>query len=133
MTLNERLDKAAQLRSRGYNCAQSVIMCFEDITSLPEETSARISAALGTGVATCREICGVANAIAITIGTRHSADPSAKVPAAKEAHGVIERFAACNNNLLACRDLKGQPGCRSCNELVALGVELLDDHFRNNP
>lgn len=130
-TLEERLDTSRRLRKEGYNCAQSVIMVFDDVTGLDRATAAKISSALGSGVAGCGEICGVANAIALTIGMLHGSEPSDKISALKEARPLIDEFARSNGGCLACRDLKGKKDIAPCDELVFRGVEILDRHFRN--
>lgn len=127
MTKEERIEKANALRAQGYNCAQAVLMCFEDKTGIPENLAASLSSALGSGVAATGEICGVANAIAIAVGATYDAAPENKAKASKEAREVVDRFACENGNCLRCVDLKGKG--RTCNALVAQGVELLHNHF----
>ncbi|MCM1377831.1 MAG: C-GCAxxG-C-C family protein [Clostridium sp.] len=130
-TTEERLEKCRALRREGYNCAQSVIMCFDDITGLPKEVAAKISSALGSGVAGCRQICGVANAMAMTIGMTHGEDAASKVAAVKEARPLLDEFSAACHGRFNCCDLKGKEDILPCDDLVALGVGILDCHFRN--
>lgn len=130
ITLEERLAKAAELRRRGYNCAQSVVMAFGDITGLDEAMAAKMTSALGTGVAATREICGVANGMAIVIGMTHGAEPMEKVAAAREANPVLRAFAEANDGRIRCAELKVPGAIRPCDELVLQGVEMLDRHFR---
>lgn len=127
MTREQRIELAARLRRQGYNCAQAVLMCFEHETGIPAPLAASLTSALGTGVAATGEICGVANAIAIAVGSTYGPEPENKVAAAREAREVVGRFACANDNCLRCVDLKGRH--RSCNDLVAQGVDLLDSHF----
>lgn len=124
-----RIKKAHELRDKGYNCAQAVLMCFEEETGIPESMAASLSSALGSGVAATGEVCGVANAIAIAIavGATYSPEPENKAKASKEAREVVNEFACANGNCLRCVDLKGKH--RSCNDLVAQGVEMLHNHF----
>lgn len=128
-SLDERISQALDLRRQGYNCVQSVIMVFDDITGLDHEIAAKITSAMGSGVAGTRNICGVANAIALTIGMLHGSDPGSKAAASAEARPLIEKFQQLNDNRIQCRDLKGVQGIRPCNELVAQGVEILHNHF----
>lgn len=124
---DKRIEKACRLRAQGYNCAQAVLMCFDDVTGIPENLAASMTSALGSGVAATGEICGVANAIAIAVGSTYGPEPEHKLAAAKEARKVVSAFAGENGNCLRCVELKGLK--RSCNDLVAQGVELLADHF----
>lgn len=132
MTLEERKEKALDLRRRGYNCAQTVILCFNDLLPLDEPMLARLSSALGTGVAASREICGVANGIAIVIGMRHGAEPSEKVAASREAYPLIEAFRNRNCGRVRCSELKdaqAKCGAVPCNDLILQGIEILHEHL----
>lgn len=129
MNIEERIERMNELRRQGYNCAQSTLMVFGDITGLDEKQAAVMTSALGAGVAGCGSICGVANAIAIAVGLTHGSEPSEKVAAAKEARPLVEAFAADNGGRLDCRDLKTPGNVRSCNELVEQGVRILHNHF----
>lgn len=129
MTLEERKEKALELRRKGYNCAQSVLMAFPDITGLDDASAAKICNALGSGVAATGEICGVPNAMAITIGMTLTDAPEDKVKAMKITKPLIEEFAASNQNRIRCADLKGKEGIRPCNDLILQGIEILHNHF----
>lgn len=128
-TLEDRTEHARQLRRQGYNCAQSVILCFDDITGLDCHLIASVTSALGTGVAGNGRICGVANAIALTVGATHGSEPSEKITATKEARPLIIEFAEGNDGRLDCRELKAPGNIRPCDELVVQGVEILHRHF----
>lgn len=130
MTLQERIDKAMELRRQGYNCAQAVIMVFPDLTGLEPELAARITSALGTGVGGQREMCGAANAMALCVGMRHGARPEDKTAAMKDAGSLCERFRTENEGRINCRDLKGQPGIRPCNDLIARAIGILHESMQ---
>lgn len=130
MTLQERIDKAMELRRQGYNCAQAVIMVFPDMTGLDAETAARITSALGSGVGGQKEMCGVANAMAMCVGMRHGAAPEDKVAAMKDAGELCQVFREGNDGRINCRDLKGQEGIRPCNALIAQAIEILHNSMQ---
>lgn len=127
MEIKDRVERAGQLRAEGYNCAQAVLMCFEDVTGISEDMAASLTSALGAGVAATGEICGVANAMAIAVGATYGPEAINKAKASREAKEVVEKFACENGNCLRCVELKGKH--RSCNALVAQGVEILSHHF----
>lgn len=129
MDKQQRIDKARALRAEGYNCAQAVLMCFDDITGIDDNMAASLTSALGSGVAATGEICGVANAMALAVGATYGPEAQNKARASKEAREAVNAFACANGNCLRCVELKGKH--RSCNDLVAQGVELLHDHFEN--
>lgn len=129
MKLEDRISKMHECRKCGRNCAQAVLMAFPDITGLSDETAAKITNALGSGVAATQEICGVPNAIAIAIGMTHSDTPADKAVSSKEARGLIDKFAALNGERLTCRDLKDNHDSKPCNLLIEEGIIILHDHF----
>lgn len=129
MELENRLAKMQECRKCGRNCAQAVIMAFPDLTGLSDDMAARITNALGSGVAATQEICGVPNAIAIAIGMTHSSAPAEKAASSKEAHALIDKFASMNQGRLTCKDLKGKNDPKPCDLLIEEGVRILHDHF----
>ncbi len=130
MTLQQRIDKAMDLRAKGYNCAQSVIMVFDDKIPMDSSMATRVCAALGSGIG-IGELCGVANAMAIAVGTGFSDAPEDKVPAMKSAKCLLQEFASENKGHLRCADLKGKEGIKPCNELIAQGIKILHDYYEN--
>ena len=50
--------KAKEYFEQGYNCAQAVMLAFEDETGIPSETAAKLSSSFGGGMARLREVCG---------------------------------------------------------------------------
>ncbi len=126
MTTQQRIDKALDLRKQGYNCAQSVMMAFTDVTGIDDDMAAKMTASLGAGV-TAGEICGVANAMAIAQGfitNDASGDGKKKVmPATKK---LLADFSAPFNGCLTCRELKGKCG-KSCEELIAAGIKIFEE------
>ena len=48
----ERIKKANACHDRGFNCSQSVLAAFADVTGLSEEESFRIAAGFGRGAGT---------------------------------------------------------------------------------
>ncbi|MBR4722027.1 MAG: C-GCAxxG-C-C family protein, partial [Muribaculaceae bacterium] len=51
LTLQQRIERARRLHREGYNCAQCVVMVFDDVTGLDETNAAEIAAAMGAGMA----------------------------------------------------------------------------------
>lgn len=129
ISLESRIEKMLYLRRKGYNCAQSLILCFPDITDLDDDIAAKLSSALGTGVGGTREICGAVNAMAIVEGFRHGSSPEEKVIAMKEAGELCRIFAEDNSGRLRCADLKGKEGIRPCNDLIAQAIVLLHNKY----
>lgn len=132
LSLEERLEIASDFRKAGYNCAQSVLMAFPDITGLDNSTAARASAALGSGVAGLGDMCGVVTGMGIAVGMTGGDSPADKVKAAALTKRLAEIFASHTSGRLCCRDLKKQPQAISCNDLVALGVRILHQELTHS-
>ena len=54
----KRAERAKKLFETGFNCSQSVVVCFADVLGLSETAAAKLSAGLGGGVGRQREVCG---------------------------------------------------------------------------
>ncbi len=130
MTLEERKNISRNLRLQGYNCAQSVLLAFEDKTGMDAATAAKISSGLGSGFGT-GEICGVISGMALAQGMTQDADPKSKMKSAKTAASLAREFANLNQGRMRCCELKGKEGIRPCNELVEQGVEILHNYFES--
>ncbi len=133
-SLEERKLRALELRAAGCSCATAVLMSFDDVTGLPEETALSVTNGLGTGIAGTREICGAATAMAIVEGFLHPASPKEKAKVATDARNLIVKFSESNNGYLRCADLKSRQinkEIRPCNDLVLECVELLHNRIAN--
>ena len=113
--------KAASIRAQGYNCAQTVLMTFAPYLGLDEAMAAKLTAGLGSGAGASGELCGVANAMAIIAGLPGGAEAQDKAEANKKAAELLREFKN-ENGALRCADLKGQPGVKPCNLLIAGGI-----------
>lgn len=73
---------AGELFAQGYNCAQSVLLAFEDITGLDRETAARVASSFGGGIGGSGEVCGALTgalmALGLVVGNTDPADKAAK-------------------------------------------------------
>lgn len=119
MTIDQRLQKAEEMRRTGANCSQCVLGAFPDITGLDEATARRVAQGLGGGVGASGDLCGVVSAMAMLQGFRTTEKPKtySAVRALKD-----EFTGACGSCL--CRELKGKPGALSCDELIRRGITI---------
>lgn len=117
------------MRAQGCNCAQATLAPFADELGIDAQTLRAMTAALGSGVASTGEICGVPNAIAIARGIACSAKGLTKQQTSADARRYADCFSERNEGLLRCRDLKGRPGCATCNQLIEQGIEILHESF----
>lgn len=124
MYLNERVACAAGLHKEGYNCAQSVLLSFSDLTGLARATASRMAMGLGGGVGGQGQVCGVVLGMSLVLGLLRGDDPAGKGAAYAEVRELTRRFREKNDGHWLCRDLKVQ-GRRPCDDLIADGVEIL--------
>ena len=137
---------AEELFRKGYNCSQSVLMAFGDITGLDEDTAAKIASSFGGGIGRMREVCGAVSGAAMVLGlVRGYSDPDDRE--AKKAHYALvrafaDRFRELNGSII-CRELLagvdtipgGDPEARThayykkrpCPDLVRQAAEILDE------
>lgn len=124
MTLEQRISKALELRSQGYNCAQTVALAFDDIAGLDSQAITLACMSFGAGVS-CGEICGAASGMALVAGSRLPASPASKIEAMKITVPLMKRFSQENGNRIRCADLKGKENARSCNDLICHAIKIL--------
>ena len=137
---------AEQLFREGYNCAQSVLIAFGDLTGIEKDTAARLASSFGGGLGRLREVCGAVSGAAMVLGLICGyADPTDSE--AKKAHyALVQDFAARfkeKNGSIICRELlRGVPDAggsipeartaeyykkRPCPALVRQAAEILDE------
>ena len=145
----ERKEQAQEYFKKGYNCAQSVVMAFHDLTGLTEEESARLASSFGGGLGRMREVCGAVSGMAIVAGILYGYDDP-KVPGAVGAHyALVQRLAGEfreRNGSIVCRELLGGTAAtspapeartaeyykkRPCVDLVGDAAEILDEYIRS--
>lgn len=67
--MTERMKKAWEFQNMNFNCAQSVLAAFHDVTGLNDETAKRIAGGLGAGFGGSREeACGALSGAILVLG-----------------------------------------------------------------
>lgn len=101
-------ERAEQNFRNGYNCAQSVLLAFGDVTGLDEHTAAMLSSSFGGGLGRLRELCGVVSGAAMVLGlVKGYADPGdreGKKAQYRRVQEFAERFRDKNGSII-CREL----------------------------
>ena len=103
----QRCILANEYHKKGFNCAQSVLAAFSDLTGLTEEQSFAITGGFGGGVGT-GELCGAICGAVMTLGLLTPVDPGDPVGSKKRTQmrgkelqkRFSEKFGA-----LRCREL----------------------------
>ena len=103
----ERMERANSYHDRGFNCSQSVLAAFTDVTGLSEEESFRVAAGFGRGAGT-GELCGALSGAIMVLSMATAMDPTDPVTGKKQAVArskeLQKRFSERFSHL-RCREL----------------------------
>jgi C_GCAxxG_C_C family probable redox protein len=111
INLEERVAKARRLfKEEGYNCCQAVVMAYNDVFGIDDDTAAALSSGFGGGMGRMREVCGSVSGMVMLAGLIAPAcDPSVKVDRTRNyalVQEVAGEFKALNGSIV-CRELLG--------------------------
>ena len=110
VNIDERVERARGYFLEGYNCAQAVVMAYDDVMAMDVATLARITAPFGGGMGRMREVCGTVSGMAFVAGAiAPSADPK-NLEERKNNYALVQVFADAfrrENGDIVCRRLLG--------------------------
>ena len=127
MTLNERAEKAVELKASGmYNCAQSVTVALADQTKLSEEELRQISAGFCAGMGNLEATCGALIGAGMIAGLK--TEGKGTLAMTKQIQEEFGRRCGA----IKCKELKtvtdGKPLC-PCEECVRNAVLIYGEQF----
>ena len=156
INLEERVAKAKRLfKEEGYNCCQAVVMAYNDVFGIDDDTAAALSSGFGGGMGRMREVCGSVSGMVMLAGLiAPAADPSVKVDRTRNyalVQQMAEEFKALNGSIV-CKELlglvpmgSGAAACkespepsdrtpeyyqkRPCEELVGISARIVGKHL----
>ena len=70
-----RCELAHEYHKKGFNCCQSVVAAFHDVTGLSEQESFNVASGFGSGAGT-GELCGALVGGIMTLNLLHPTDPA---------------------------------------------------------
>ena len=126
-TLEERIDKARELRKSGYNCAQCVTMVFDDMADVPIDVLERVAGGFGTGFGGAGHVCGAVSGMTMLDGLTGFRNPADKPAVYGQVRCDLEAFGALNGSVI-CRELK-QPGRKPCMDLIADAITIMHNRL----
>ncbi len=133
--VQERVERAQNYFKAGYNCAQAVVMAFDDVMQMSPEALARLAASFGGGMGRMREVCGTVSGMAFLAGAiKPSADPS-NLEERKENYALVQKFADSfrqENGDIVCRRLLGLEPMAERAE-TAMPSERTAEYYRKRP
>ena len=111
INIEERVEKAKCLfKEGGYNCCQAVVLAYNDVFGISDETAAALSSGFGGGMGRMREVCGSVSGMVLLAGLlKPASDPSDKV-ARTANYALVQEVAAdfkALNGSIVCRELLG--------------------------
>ena len=111
--MSKRVERAQELFSKGYNCAQAVVGAYCDLFGMDEETGLRASAGMGGGMGRLREVCGTCTGMFFLAGLAKG-DPKDTSPAARAVcYAAVQDMAKAfreKNGSIVCKELLGVDG-----------------------
>ena len=135
INVDERVERAQNFFKAGYNCAQAVVMAFDDVMGLSAEELARLAAPFGGGMGRMREVCGTVSGMAFLAGAiKPSSDPS-NLEERKENYALVQAFAdkfCVENGDIVCRRLLGLEPIVERNE-TPMPSERTAEYYRKRP
>ena len=136
----------------GYNCAQSVVLAFEDLVPVDKSTLSKMASSFGAGMGRLREVCGSVSGMFMIAGILYGFDEPVTGTAKTEHYALIQELARRfekKNGSIVCRELLGLdvrhdspvPEARTdeyykkrpCVELVGDAAEILDAYLKEHP
>lgn len=130
---------------KGYNCAQSVLLAFDEETGLDDTDAARLASSFGGGIGRLREVCGAFSGLCMALGMIRGYDDPADAEGKKAQYQTIQKLAGQfrdANGSIVCRELlglteksseptpekrtEGYYHKRPCGDLVAFAAGILD-------
>lgn len=111
INIEERVAKAKRLfKEDGYNCCQAVVLAYNDVFSVDDDTAAAVSSGFGGGMGRMREVCGSVSGMVMLAGLMAPAsDPSIKVDRTRNyalVQEMAEDFRKLNGSIV-CKELLG--------------------------
>ena len=111
INIEERVAKAKRLfKEGGFNCCQAVVLAYNDVFNLDEQTAAAISSGFGGGMGRMREVCGAVSGMVMLAGMiRPASDPSIKDWRTAN-YALVQKMAGefrAMNGSIVCKELLG--------------------------
>ena len=143
----DRIERAANLFTQGYNCSQSVAIAFSDLTGLDVESSAKLASSFGAGMGCLREVCGAVSGMFLVLGILYGYSDPEDVQGKREHYAAVQQLAEKfreEAGSIVCREIlknqavKPTPSLRTeayyakrpCARMVMLAASILDSYIR---
>ncbi len=142
--------KAAELFISGYNCAQTIVVAFGDVTGLEPDFSARLSSSFGGGMGRMREVCGAVSGMLTVAGLLYGYSVPGDDTVKKEHYALVQELSRQfreEAGSIVCREILKDPPAdpaptprtaefyrvRPCTRMVMLAARILDRYIEEHP
>ena len=133
--IDKRVARAVGYFKSGYNCAQAVVMAFDDVMGLDIDHLARLVAPFGGGMGRMREVCGTVSGMAFVAGAICPSQNPQNLDERKANYALVQRFAdefRRENGDIVCRRLLGLEPMVERAE-TAMPSERTAEYYRKRP
>lgn len=143
--MNEKRIAAIQAFESGFNCAQSVVMAYQEELGFDENQAMQMAVGFGGGMGRLQEKCGAVTGAFMVLGMFSSLEHTDNLSRKNRSYGLIQqfdqRFTAIHQTtqcrqLLNC-DLRTDDGHafavdnklfqKICQKCIADAIDLVDD------
>ena len=108
--MTTRKEKAMQSFLDGYNCAQCMMLAFEDLLTIDTEMALKIASPFGGGMGRLREVCGSVSGMFMVLGYvkgySQPEDYEGKKILYEQIQELARRYEEANGSII-CRELLG--------------------------
>ena len=129
----QKHEYAAELHTRGCNCAQSVACAFAEELGMDTETVMKIAEGFGLGCGGMQSMCGALSGAIMVAGAK-TADGNIEAPKTKKnTYAIAKKLCDAFEKecgALLCRDLKGTDTGKvlmPCPKCIEIGVRLAEE------
>ncbi len=130
--MSKYLEKALELHSMGYNCAQAVACAFADKTDIDDVVLYKLSEGFGAGMGNRNNVCGALSGAVMLAGLVESTgdiNKPSKADTYKKSGEIAEIFEE-KCGAVACCDIKGLKTGKptvSCDECIRVAVKAVEE------
>jgi len=144
-------DRAEQLFTQGYNCAQAVFGAFSEDVRLPLDIMMKLSSSFGGGMGRLREVCGACSGLFMAAGLLYGYAGPEEGAVKSEHYARIRELAAqfeAVHGSIVCREILGRRAevggspekrteeyyaVRPCVRCVRSAAEILEAYRKTHP
>ena len=142
---------AADLFLKDCNCAQAVLVAFEDVTGMDRTLAATLSSSFGGGMGRMREVCGAVSGMLMVAGILYGYEDPGEEDCHKKAHyELVQELAGkfrAEVGSIICREILDNPpsdptpsprtaeyyATRPCARMVMTAAKILDEYIAEHP